>query len=95
MIRGVDRGDFLIVSLERGTHVADTKEIKITDISSTGDMTVEFDEDLTLEATLYRDSQGSYQVCFNCPFSPLLRLSTFISDLILYCLFKNRRKTEI
>jgi len=62
VIRGVDRGDFLIVSLERGTHVVDTKEVKITDISSTGDMTVEFDEDLTLEATLYRDSQGSYQV---------------------------------
>ena len=64
MIRGVDRGDFLIVSLERGTHVVDTKEVKITDISSTGDMTVEFDEDLTLEATLYRDSQGSYQVLY-------------------------------
>ena len=65
-IRGIDKGDFLLVSFERGSKTTDSKEVKISDISSTGDMTIEFDENLVLDATLYRESSGTYQVFIFC-----------------------------
>ena len=61
-IRGVDKGDYLHVSFERGTHSSDTKEVKLDDVSGVGDIKIPFNETLKLEVTLYRDGSGNYQV---------------------------------
>ena len=62
LIRGVDKGDYLRVVFERGQHVAETKEIQIKELDSDGNTTIVFNQHISLDVTLYKDSSGHFQV---------------------------------
>ena len=64
LIRGVDKGDYVKILFERGSKVEETREVIISDVSSVGDMTVDFDQLLALDVTLYQDSHAKYMVGF-------------------------------
>lgn len=79
-MRGVAKGDFIKVSFERGSKSTETAEVAISNISSTGDMRIEFEETLSLGVTLYkgRGQDDSYLVRLFCKTS----LNTSIMNYI-------------
>lgn len=62
LIRGLNEGDLIHLSMERGSKSSDGEEVPAGAISSIGDMKTEFNQTLTLGVTLFKDSKGKYQV---------------------------------
>jgi hypothetical protein len=91
LIRGIDKGDYLHVAFERGSHSAQTKEVMVAEVSSIGDTTIEFHETLNLDVTLYQQSSnGKYQVEKYSNISNLLLFFTTCNEYV----FSNRKKLE-
>lgn len=64
-MRGLEHGDLLHFSLERGSKTVNSPEKQMGDKKSpVGDTITEINEDLSLSVTLYRDSHGDIQVTF-------------------------------
>ena len=63
-IRGLNEGDKLHLSLERGSRVSDGEEVLAGAASSIGDMKTVFNQTLSVGVTLYKDTKGKFQVSF-------------------------------
>lgn len=61
-MRGLEPGDLLSVSFERGNKASCTHEHSVGKLSHMGDMLTQINEIVTLSVTMYKDAHGQIQV---------------------------------
>ena len=62
VMRGLEPGDLISLSFERGSKAVHSKEYSVAQMSHLGDMTTQINEVLSLSVTMYKDSHGEIQV---------------------------------